>query len=99
MQPDSIGEFLAETVGYLKSKIHTTIEDNTWFHGGTAETMKSASINTKYLELLLRIRRYNNEIFTYYKLSGSDTWINTEEPMSIPQALHDVPIQFGSIHV
>ena len=31
----------------------------------------------------------------YYKVPGGGEWIDIEEPMNIPQAMHDVPIQFG----
>lgn len=97
LQPDNdISEFLNATVGRLKSKVHTTL-DHTWFYRGTAapETSQSHSIPTKYLELSLRIRRYNNTIYTYYKIPGGLEWAQIQQPMSIPEAMHDIPLQFG----
>jgi len=94
LQTDNdIGKFLNLTVGYLKSKVFTTL-DHTWFSCGTAEISQSSSISTKHLELGLRIRRFNNTIYTYYKVPDGE-WEDIEEPMPLAQSMHDVPVQFG----
>ncbi len=91
---NNFGEFEAATVGYLRSKVFTTM-DHTWFYCGTGEVSQGTSTSTKYLELSLRIRRLNNTIYAYYKAPGSDTWVDIKLPMAIPQSLHGVPLQFG----
>ena len=70
-----IEEFLAETVGYLKSKVFIGESSrNTWFSCGTAETTQSLSTSTQYYELSLRLRKLNNQIHAYYKPPDGNAW-------------------------
>ena len=92
---NDFGDFTASTVGYFKSKVYTIGEQYTWFDSGTSESTHSSSTNTKHLELSLRIRRLENQIYTYYKVPGSDAWVHEGQAMDIPEALQDVPVQFG----
>ena len=96
LQSDNdIGLFLASTVGYLKSKIFITDPNNTWFSCGTSETSQSSHTSPRYLELSLRLRRLNNFVHAYYKVPSDGAWMSITEQMPIPQAMHNVPIQFG----
>ena len=91
LQPDNtIGEFLAATVAYVGSKVFDESMGHTWFSGSTG----AASIDTRYLNLTLRIKRSDNFIYSYYKTSGGD-WVSIGQPVALAQDLHNVPLQFG----
>ncbi len=98
---NNFADFEAKTVGYLNPKVHTNLDgtlDYTWFFGGTPSVSQGWwSTPGKKLELSVRIRRLDNQIYSYYKALDSDTWLDIPNfpPMPIPEALQDVPLQFG----
>ena len=94
LQSDNdFANFTALIAGFLKSKIHTTL-DYTWFYSGTKEASGSDS-TAKHLRLSLRIRRLNNTIYSYFQEPSDQNWQQIGSPLALPSPMHDAPLQFG----
>lgn len=95
LQSDNdFADFTALIAGSVKSKIHTTL-DYTWFYAGTKEASGSHFTTAKHLQLSLRIRRFENEIYSYFQVPGDQNWQQIGSPLILPSSMHDVPLQFG----
>ena len=92
---NNFAEFEASTVGWLRSKVHS-VDDYTRFYRGPYEGNSEVTISPKHLELSLRIRRFDNMIYTYYKEpGGANGWVDIGQPLAIPLESQSVPLQFG----
>lgn len=96
---NSFGDFHDMLVGYIRSKIYTNPVspiDATYLQiGSSGEGSTSDIVRPQYKSLTLRIRRFNGEIYGYYRVSANDEWIQVNSPLQLPDEMKTMPLQVG----
>lgn len=60
-----------------------------------SSTRSNASTGTKFLQLQLRLRRNENQIYAFYKDSLATGWTQIGPALNLAADVQDVPIKFG----
>ena len=98
---NQFSDFEQIVVGYVRSKIFTSTTnpiDHTWFRAGNRANTDSftSSTSNRLKSLSLRIRKYNNEIYAYYRqLVDDGEWIQIGSSLPLADDVKNIPLQVG----